>query len=375
MRVNESEMLALIERSKTVFLLEPPYRRKYLPLGLAKIASYIKANGGQVLYGRAYSGEPCDLICVSSLFTYESAKVLNAIREARKLAPHTPILVGGIYASLMPAHVEEHTGGDVFVFAGFSLELDRYVPDYSIDWAMDEKWRTFSFTFTSRGCVNNCPYCAVKRIEPQIFYNPNWRNHIAVEKPHIMISDNNLSAADNSHLFAVLHGLIESKKRVVFDNGFDCKHITPELAETLARVKFYDSGMRLAFDRIEEDGIFQPAIERLRAAGIPKGALMAYVLFNFNDTPQEADYRMRECVRVGCRPYPQQFTPLNKTERTVTFVGKHWTENLLRHFRFFWLMAGYYGKMTFEQYIHSELPQKAHKQALSDQDLAAWYAK
>jgi len=45
--------------------------------------------------------------------------------------------------------------------------------------------------------------------------------------------------------------------------------------------------MRLAFDRIEEDGIFQHAINMLKDNGVPRNAIMSYCLFNFMDTPQD----------------------------------------------------------------------------------------
>lgn len=136
-------------------------------------------------------------------------------------------------------------------------------------------------------------------------------------------------------------------------------------------MRYNSHGLRLAFDRIEEDGIFQSAIERLKGAGVAKNNLMAYVLFNFDDTPQQAHYRFRECARMGIRPYPQQFQPLNRMSRDQKFIGRYWTANLLRHFRQYWLMAGYFNKLTFEQYV-AGLGDKAR---MTDKDWAAWHAE
>jgi hypothetical protein len=107
------------------------------------------------------------------------------------------------------------------------------------------------------------------------------------------------------------------------------------------------SGLRLAFDRISDDVVFQKAIKRLLDAGVRKHNIMAYILFNFLDTPKEAIYRANECVKLGIHPYPQMYTPLNKKDRKDTFIGKHWTKNLAGAFRFFYLMAGYYKKYHF----------------------------
>lgn len=368
-------MLRVLRGSKRVFLLEPQYRRKYVPLALAKIATYVKEYGGAVEYGRYYSGQPCDLVAMTSLFTTDAEDVAAAWDSVQFFAPDVPVLLGGIYASLMTKHAQERMP-TAQIFQGYSPELDLRVPDYTMDWQVEDPWDQFSFTFTSRGCVNRCAYCAVHRLEPEHWVVPNWRQHIVADKPFAMISDNNLSAAPHEHLVDVVDYLADSGKRVVFDNGFDCKLITPAMAAQLARLRFTRHGMRMAFDRIEEDGTFQAAVRMLLDAGVPAGETMAYVLFNFQDTPKEADYRMRECVNLGIRPYPQRYQPLNKTDSTK-FVGKHWTAPLVRAFRNFWLLAGMYQHQTFEEYMaagnpHDRAAGEGLRAALGPVDMAAW---
>lgn len=354
--LSEEEMLDRLRAARRVFLLEPDYKRKYLPLGLAKIATFVKGNGGEVWYGRRFFGPPVDLICTTSLFTYDSARVVETVNHARGVSRTTPILAGGIYASLMPNDMLERTYENAELFLGYSPILDELVPDYSLRWGMEDPWNDFSFTFTSRGCPNHCPYCAVWRIEPKVWMNPRWRDHILPGKPCAMISDNNLSAAPKEHLDEVLAYLERSGKKVVFDNGFDAKHITEEMAVKLARLKYTRTGMRLAFDRIEEDGVVQLAIEKLIAAGVPRTEIMVYALFNFKDTPREALYRLGEIRKFGARPYPQMYTPLNQREekRKKHFVGRNWTWNLARVFRTYWLMAGIYSKMSFDEYARTQ---------------------
>lgn len=367
--IAEKEMLGLLRGARSVFLLEPPYRRKYIPLGLAKISSFVKTNGGNAVFGRRYIRGDYDLVCITSLFTYDLDKIASAASVVASMSPDVPVLIGGVCASLMPKEVRPLAD---FVFKGYSKELDSCVPDYGIDWGIEDEWKKFCFLFTSRGCVNRCPYCAVWRIEPKHWINPLWKDHVIDGKPYAMVSDNNLSACPEEHVWDVVEYLAESGKRVVFDNGFDCKYVTPEMAGKLASLKFVRSGMRLAFDRIEEDGVFQRAINLLKDAGISKSSLMVYVLFNFMDTPKQADYRMRECVKLGIRPYPQQYTPLNKKDRKDKFIGKHWTPNLVRCFRFFWLMAGYYQKTTFEEFVVSD---RGEKYRLGVEDWKVWEKK
>ena len=367
--MEERELLDVLAHAKRVCLLEPPYRRKYPPLGLAKIAAYVKEHGGTVDFGRNYDGDGShDVVCVTSLFTYDSNVVLRELQQVRRLVPKARVVLGGVFASLMPGYVRISQHG-VDLFHGYSRELDSRVPDYGMDWGVDEPWEEFSFTFTSRGCPNRCPYCAVHRLEGEPWVNPDWRDHVVADRPCAMISDNNLSACGEGHIAGVVDFLVVSKKKVVFDNGLDCKHITPGMARQLARLRFTRQGMRVAFDRIGEDGVFQEAVRRLVGAGVAASNIMAYVLFNFNDIPREAHYRMTECVKLGIRPYPQQFVPLNKTMRRDKFVGKHWTVPLVKAFRHYWLMVGIYTKMDFKGFVRGP---GARKFPLGREDWEAW---
>ena len=362
MILSEPELLDRVKSARRVLLIEPGYKRKYPPLALMKLATYVRECRGMSKFARGALGEKCDLICMTSLFTYDQRYVRQAVAQAQDLCPGVPIIVGGVLASLMSDKVEA-LGVDVF--KGYSKTLDALEPDYSRNWQIEEPWDQFSFSFTSRGCPNRCGYCAVWKIEQEAWVNPNWRAGINLGKPNAMISDNNLSATPDEHWHELIDYLARNKRGVVFDNGLDCKRITEDMARDLARLKFTRSGMRMAFDRIKEDGVFQLAIERLIAAGVPRGEIMAYVLFNFKDSPREAHYRMSECRRLGIRPYPQKFTPLDWTTRRRSFIGRKWTRNLASRFRHYWLMAGIYTKQTIEDFFR-------HEGSLTAEDWAAW---
>jgi len=367
--LSNTEIIDKIKESKRVLLIEPPYNRKYLPLGLAKIATMVKQNGGEVIYQRNYKPANEDLICVTSLFTWEINTVLNSLKTVYSYNQFAPVILGGVCATLLHDKIKE-AFPQINIFKGYSKELDSCPPDYSINWNMEKEWDNFSFVFTSRGCPNHCGYCAVPRLEPERWINENWKDHIDPSKPLVMISDNNLSAQPLSHLKDVCDFLKLNNKQVVFDNGFDCKHITSDLINILKGVKFYKQGMRMAFDRIEEDGIFQKAVSNLIVGGIPGKSIMAYCLFNFKDTPEEANYRMRECVKLGIHPYPQQYAPVNSDTRD--HIGKYWTKQLLKCFRFYWLMPGIFSKYDFEKWvINNSYPDYK----LSDNDWIAWYSK
>ena len=637
-------MLEKLNSAKNVLLVEPPYPRKYPPLGLAKIKTYLEKRNTKTMYSRNIIPFEFDLICVTSLFTYYSQDVFNVLKNRGLFNNDTPILVGGVFASLMPEQFEDKK--NVFVFKGYSKTLDKCIPHINLMNTVEKPWDTFSYVFTSRGCpnkclegntiintvegdipikdlvgkeigvytyspitkevfitkaihiremgikklvrvhfdddtfidctpdhrfltfknanqfsvltereteakdllkgtsvralritdhkqgykivnwgrrkrklqhrlvaeykigrkllakevvhhkdqikshnlidnievfsgikehcknhpeiaermrknnpqrfcteesykkiaekitgqkrglstrlkhrelmlgeknpnyvhgktcgqksriedinhkvvkieflevpkmtydmevpktswffannvlVHNCAYCSVWKIERERWVNDSWKDHVFMDRPNIMISDNNLSAVTFDHLKEIIDFSLKHKKKLLFDNGFDCKYITKEMALELGKVQFIRNGMRMAFDRIEEDGVFQKAVETLVESGVHTNSLMAYVLFNFTDRPKDADFRARECVRLGVRPYPQYYRPLNVLNKETIFVGKHWTLQLGRAFRHFWLMRGLNSKMNFGIYVKSKSGRHMHE--LTDKDIEIW---
>lgn len=339
-------------------LVEPKYRTKYPNLALMKLSTKLKREGYEVEYFKGMKPRTLedttnggyDHIYITSLFTYDSEVTLETINYYKKAYSYSKIIVGGIFASLNPEIVEQRTG--IKPFTGYSKELDLLPPDYSLI-KTDSKWDDFSYVFTSRGCTNTCPYCAVPRIEPEPWINPNWREAIDLEKPAVMISDNNLTSQPMSHFIEVMDFLKEHNLKVIFDNGWDCRLFTEEHLRHIQGVKFIRQGLRFAFDNMSQEGHIQRTLRMCLDGGIAKSHLMVYVLFNYTETPMEADYRMRVPIELGANSYPQRYVPLDKMTRRPAFVGKYWTASLVQTFRFFYLMHGYNKKMTFLEYLQN----------------------
>jgi len=371
MIISESKMISTLLDAKNVLLIEPEYPSKYPPLGLAKVKSFLDHHNIKTTFARKIRHEDYDLICITTLFTYYSKHVKSVIKNRGIIHADTPILLGGIFASMMPEQFDKVHNASVFT--GYSQILDSYKPDYTILSRGGTKADDFSYVFTSRGCVNRCPYCVVWRIEKGMWINPKWKETLDMSRPNIRIMDNNLSAAASNldHLKSVIDFTVEHNKGVSFESGFDCKYITKEMAKELSRIKYVNNGMRLAFDRLEEDGIFQGAVNMLKDAGISaSGAMMAYVLFNFTDAPKEADYRARQCANLVVRPYVQMYRPLNSLDKEVVYIGKYWTRRLARAFRNFWLDFFLYKNTTFEEFVHTKECKERFK--LTDKDIYMW---
>lgn len=366
--MTERELIDIFDKNNSVLLVEPNYKRKYPPLGLMKISSYFKHRGKYIQFSRQAINTDCDLICVATLFTYDYEIVCDTLRQLSFLNPKKLIIIGGVAASINPT---KFTGiiNNSIVFTGYSDILDQCVIDYETNFYVDEQWNSYSYIFTTRGCPNNCAYCFVPKIEKNKGIIPNWEQSINTSRKNVMIFDNNITAYGAEHVTNVAIYCKQNKLKIRLDNAIDCKYIDIEMANALAKMPIEKRGYRTAFDRIEEDGVFQESIKLLLKSGISKYNIMAYVLFNFKDTPIEADYRARECANLGITPYPACFQPSNAFSRKKKYISPKWTPRLTTAFMHFWLYGSLYLKNDFMSYAKGN---GRDRYKLTDEDFAKW---
>ena len=91
-------------------VLPPPpalagFPRRYRRYGISEAAFRQKLAG---------TPRPAAIL-VTSLMTYWYPGVAAAIRLAREQFPGTPVLLGGVYATLCPGHARQHSGADLVI--------------------------------------------------------------------------------------------------------------------------------------------------------------------------------------------------------------------------------------------------------------------
>jgi len=197
-------------------------------------------------------------------------------------------------------------------------------------------------TFTSRGCIRRCPFCAVWRIEGELRELDDWP-----VKP--IVCDNNLLACSRKHFDTVIDRL-KPLSGIDFNQGLDARLLTKHHAERLAEL---DCQVRLAWDDIDTGNAFMTAYERLRKAGIPKGRIRCYVLIGYKDTPEDAWFRLRTLSNIGVMPNPMRYNPLDAMVRDE-HVGEHWTDDLERQFMRYWANLRYLRGVPFEEWLDRE---------------------
>lgn len=303
-----------------ILLVEPSYYTRYPPLGLLKLASYHKLLGDTVELVRG-----CQLvnklpakIYVTSLFTYSWKPVHEAVAYYKKLFPHTELILGGIYATLMQEHAKS-SGADQF-HHGLFEEAEDLLPDYSLV----PNWQPMSIVFSHRGCVNNCPYCAVPALEPRKSPVKSVRHLIHPGHKKVILWDNNtLGMSGWRDLVAELKDLQLS---VDFNQGLDAKFIGVTVAEELRGLNLYP--IRMAYDFPGKRKDLERAIPALERVGFKRRKIIVYTLYNWEDSPKQFLDRVRDLLEWGVVAYPMRFEPLDSLEKNQ-HIGPKWTHQQL----------------------------------------------
>ncbi|MCI8344309.1 MAG: hypothetical protein HFE25_07710 [Clostridia bacterium] len=125
------------------------------------------------------------------------------------------------------------------------------------------------------------------------------------------------------------------KKRIVdFNQGIDSRLITSENMTKLAEVNIYP--LRIAFDHWSLKDIYEQSVRTAVKSGIKN--LSNYLLYNFEDKPEELYYRLRMnvdlCEELGASIYsfPMKYHPINDKEFFMNrdYIGKHWNRKFIR---------------------------------------------
>jgi hypothetical protein len=344
--------------AKHIYLVEPDIPTRYLNPALMKLSTKHKLQGDTVQYIKGFpaplhSSQP-DIIYISTLFTYYAKQTVQCIRYYQEHFPNADIQVGGIFATLMPEYLEKETG--IKPFVGYCRELDRMKPDYSLFpefvkyTPKIKRFAEYSILSTTRGCPRSCGFCVVNRLEPECHIIDGWEHAIDLKRRYAIFLDSNLTAFPFDHFKHVMEFIIRHKRTAFFNGGFDVRLLNDDHINLLAQCRWATNGLRLAFDHMGEDGYVQRAIEKLFKKGVYKTKLMVFCLFNYHDTFEEAFYRCSEVYRLGARPFPQAYHPLDQLVKK-DYVSEHWTRDLISKFSDYWFKASHFKSKTWEQYL------------------------
>jgi hypothetical protein len=194
-------------------------------------------------------------------------------------------------------------------------------------------------TFTSRGCIRRCSFCAVPKIEGDLVELSDW-------EPKPLVCDNNLLACSRAHFDRVIDRL-KPISGVDFNQGLDARLMKSHHANRLAELDL--SAVRLAWDSIKSESSFMRAYELLRKVGISKRTIRVYVLIGYKDDPEDAWYRLETVRKLGATPNPMRFQPLDSIMKD-SYVAGGWTDRELRRYVRYWSNLAHLGGIPFGEF-------------------------
>jgi hypothetical protein len=202
---------------------------------------------------------------------------------------------------------------------------------------------------SSIGCPNKCGFCAVKKIHPKF-------KEFKILTPIPIICDDNLLACSRKHFDMVI-----DKQKCLnscdFNQGLDASLLTRHHANRFAELK--NPLIRLAWDDVNEGSEIERAILYLRKAGIPRRNIRCYVLIGYNDTPENALYRLESLYYLfGIKPNPMRYQPFSGIHCLTknSYVHPNWTKELLDKFMSYWSNIRFTGGVPFNEYVHHKKP-------------------
>ena len=123
-------------------------------------------------------------------------------------------------------------------------------------------------------------------------------------------------------------------RHIDFNQGLDARLVTDKKMKKLAEVNI--KPLRIAFDHYEQRDIYCKAIRCAAKYGIRD--LSNYLLYNFEDRPEDLYYRMRinvdlcEELGVAIYSFPMKYHPISdpKYYNNRDFIGEHWNRKFIR---------------------------------------------
>jgi len=292
---------------------------------------------------------PPDLILITSLMTYWYTGVQETIGMLRALFPDTPIILGGIYASLCDQHALENSGADD-VFCGpaenalFDLiarhtrwNISPHFDPQNLDTypypALDlQNVINYVPLLTSRGCPYKCTYCASHFLNPnQMWRSPEsvidelkfWYRSYQV-RDFVLYDDAFLVNAER-HAIPILEKIIETDIRLRFHtpNALHVRGINARTAGLLFSAGFKTIRLGLEttefdhreiIDRKLTEDDFKQAVGYVKDAGFEKHQVGAYLLMGIPGQELAAVERSIRAVRAtGITPVLAYYSPIPHT--------------------------------------------------------------
>ncbi len=287
-----------------------------------------------------------DLILITSIMTYWYPGVVAICSMVRDIWPDTPVVVGGIYASLCFEHASKllnDFGVDVidgpvevnknWFFLWNKLNISPLNLNRDFDLSIQSHFypgREFAVLMLSRGCPFRCDYCASRLIYPKfVSRDPDkvfdeFMSLFNLGIRDFVFYDDALLVEANDVLIPFLEKVIAKRLHVKFHtpNGLHVKYLDKSLCVLLKRAGFTTirlgletSNFNNRWDKKITEADWEKGLYNLSLAGFSKEQIGVYILFG---VPNQKDEEVIEAIKFvksyGLRTHLAYYSPIPKTK-------------------------------------------------------------
>lgn len=175
---------------------------------------------------------------------------------------------------------------------GLSTETSWDIENYPLE--------DFSHSYTSVGCIRDCPWCIVPRMWDGVRELDEWGHAPTMIDPNILAT----SAEHKINVIDKLDG-----RRVEWNGGLDTRLVDRANAHFIAETSM--PMMFLSWDSGEDSAPLEKALEQLRRIGInPRNQVKVYILTGHKSGWEDGLMRARKVKELGATPFIMLYQPL-----------------------------------------------------------------
>ncbi|MCK5155473.1 MAG: radical SAM protein [Spirochaetales bacterium] len=290
-----------------------------------------------------------DIVCITSGMTYWYQGVVETAELVREHAPGAHILIGGIYASLMPEHAMRVTGADLVVKGDNPDPIKTYLADKGFPVpsgliplyprAADMTGSDSGFwgqgagvIRLNTGCPLHCDYCASDLINPEFRKGDPGEAFTVVHElyrrkgiSHFGFYDDALLVNKEQVLLPFLEMVIRSGMQISFytPNAVHIRYIDDESALLMKRAGFQE--IRMGFESASDEfhalhdhkfstDQFHNSIRMLYRAGFSQKDLPVYILAGLpGQRADEVENSIRIAAEAGVSVSIAEYSPVPGT--------------------------------------------------------------
>ncbi len=293
--------------------------------------------------------QKADVILLSCTMTYWYPGVQHVVEMVKKNLGDVPVVLGGVYPTLLPEHARKESGADIIIQGPGEKKIlpllndllgDKFCSPVQFDNLDDLSLPAFHLMrnknslpiLTSRGCPMKCSFCAGPFLSSQF----NQRNPQAVAKEislltntyqtrNIAFYDDALLVNKANHIHPILEKLIKNKIRAAFHtpNGLHIRDLDQKTAELfkkagvqslfLSQETFDPAIIKRSCPKVKP-GDLEIAVRNLEKAGYHKKDINVYLMTgipgqNFSSVKDSIE----QVIKLGLRPRLAYFSPVPHT--------------------------------------------------------------